>query len=257
MLFGIKDTIAAATVSVAGALATLPGENLQVNPVGRHARVTGTTMTIDVDAAAATAWRIFGFIFARQGFDPTAAATVRIMLSAVSAGGTDVHDTGTVPLNFAAGHHQAFHVLASEQTARYARIVLIDATLASIDLGRLVAYGGAGLWQPAKKNRVDRQWLVADTSERRRALDGNLLRRVGRRFKQLDFAIGLVGRSDMLANAFAADLETGLTGDVLAMLDPTGEPTRESIWGPIVQLQPMVGMVGQRESKRFLIEQEL
>lgn len=258
MFFGWQDKVAAATLSVAGALPALPGQNLQVNPVTRHTRVTGTTLTADIDAGATTAWRAFVLGFARQGFDPTAAATLRLMLSDVAAGGTDVDDTGTIALNFAAGYHQAVHVLSATRNARYVRMVLSDATLSSIDLGRLAAYGGAGFWEPSRKHQIDRQWIVQDTTVRRRAaLSGALYRRVGTRFRALELGLVHVDRADMLANALAADLAVGLVGDVLVMLDPTGEPTRESIWGPLTLLTPMIGMVGRRESKRFLVEQEL
>lgn len=258
MLFGWVNKLDTAVLTASGLVANLPVQNLQVNPLSRVARITGTSMTIDFDVAAATDWRVLGLLPGGQGGDVSDAATKRLTLSNTAAGNTDVYDSGTVSAGTKAGLREVWFVLDSALSARYGRLTVSDASKSFLDFGRLLGFGGAGFWEPSKKHALGYQLQVLDTTQRVRADSGALHRRVGTRTRALGFQLGFVSKTEMYANALVADQEAGLAGSLLVMLDPTNYLQEESVWGPVREeaLPPLINTAPIKHSKAYTVEME-
>lgn len=257
MILGWRNKLDDAGLTAAGLEGTLPIQNAQVNPVALPARRVGTVMTVDFDYGSQTAWEAFAILAAHQGGDLSAAATVRIMLSNASAGGVDVHDTGTVSAGATEGYPQVYVVLSAEQTARYGRIVITDTSLAFMDVGRLAGYGGAGFWQPTFGHSLGRPASWADRSIKRKSLGGQILTRKVPRGRVIEFALEENSVDEMFDQAFELDREAGITGDVLIMLEESGRRQELTVWGPIVRVTPLRRNRLLTEAKLYTIEERL
>ena len=224
-----------ATLTASGLVSNLGIENAQVNPIGLPARKTGTAMTIDFDHGSQTEWSVIGLL----GTNGTTAATIRVTLSNVSAGGVDVYDSGTVNAGIIAGYPEVYHRIDPAKTAQYGQIVFTDASVTFVDVGRLFGYGGAGYWQPTENEAYGRAVAWQDASQRVRTLGGQLLSAPGARWRTAAFDLVWNDEAEMLSNAFEADRLAGIVGDLLVMLDPANNLQKLSYWGPLFQVTPI------------------
>lgn len=246
----------AAVLSASGLAATNPVQNLQVNPLSKAARIAGTSMTIDFDYGSGTLWRVFGLLPAGQGGDATSAATIRVMLSDAAAGNTDVYDSGTLAAGVKPGLPELWHVLPSALSARYGRIVASDASKTFLDFGRLLGFGGTGFWEPSRRHANGYQVAPLDNTVRSRALGGALHRRGGRVIRRLGFTLNHVPKAEFYDNGLRADLESGLTGSVLVMLDPVNFRQEETVWGPVEDLNPFINALPLKHARSYVVEME-
>ena len=232
----------------------LPVENTQVNPLKLPHRVTAASVWVDFDRGSSVNWRLFAVLAAGQGNDLTSAATFRLRLSNTATTTGDLHDSGTISAGVITGYPQVYYDIGSNVSARYGRIDLADASLSTIDIGRI--FGGP-TWEPTRNHSFGRGMSWADDSAKVRSEGGQIIVGAGPRFRVADFALNFNTETEMMANAFEIDRTKGINDDVLVMLDPTGFPQQLSIWGPIIRVTPLALTHNNIVSKRYQVEERL
>lgn len=226
-------------------------ERVQIDPLTLKYRVQASTVTIAFDFGSATAWEVFGV----PGTNLTTAATKRITLSNQSVTGTDILDTGTISAGVLDGYPQVYHSLSAPLTARYGRIILADASMSFIDIGRVVA-GPA--WTPTIGDQYGgRQIMHGDDSVLSKSLGGQQRGSIGPRPRRFSFQLDYLSEAEMLDNAFEIDRVAGLTRGILVMLDPASELQRLSVYCHVTRMAPVRYAQYGRHAKRYEIEERL
>ena len=154
-LFAYPDRTLAATLSGGSWSAGLPLANLKdrlTTKVARSSNALAASTQFDLDLGAQRNLRLFALL----GSNLSAAATVRWRLYTDSGYAQLVHDTGALPVSWAAldaetlsGWRPDFwHVLPSTLTARYLRVSIVDTANPAgyIEVGRALVMPA---WQPA------------------------------------------------------------------------------------------------------------
>ncbi|MGC2853962.1 hypothetical protein ACM64Y_00670 [Novispirillum sp. DQ9] len=139
------NAVVTGALSAGSEVSTYPVSNLQ-DPSGGASRqwrtlatVTsagGATIDIDAGSAAAT-WRALCLFRTNL----TLAATIRWVVG-TTAGGSDVHDTGTVSAGVVATWGQSVTLLGASVTGRYCRCYIDDPDNADGHIGVALAYAG-------------------------------------------------------------------------------------------------------------------
>ena len=250
MIIAWRDAIATATLTACAQVADKPVQNAQVNPVALPWIVPGSSGHVDVDAGAAIQWRVF----AALGTNLTPSATVRLQLSGVAAGESDVHDSGVVSAGVIAGYPQVYLLLDQALSARYARLSFADAALSELWIGRL--FGGPA-WEPARNRSYGDAIRWEDPSLRDRTQGGQLLMGKRQKHRVASFQLEFNLRAEMMANAFELDRQAGVTEDVLVMLDPETYRQQESVFRPLARSTDLTHWTFQRQRKLFEVEERL
>lgn len=225
----------AAVLSTDSAVATLPVSNLQHPHLPKKwyslAGVTSAYVLVDLGAAAAV--DLVGLF----GSNLTAAATLRIRASTsdVTAVSGDLYDTGVLAAMASATYGLAIHVLAAAVTARYWRIDISDASLAdNLRIGR--AWLGPA-WRPTDNRLYPWEIGYDDLSTVGESESGQEFVDVRPRRRVLQFGFEQSSESEMFENAFALDRVAGVTGQVVAALEPgTSLAAHKSMLGRLARL---------------------
>lgn len=127
-IFGFDNWARTGAISASASAAGLGPEQMQ-NPHGAASTSwqtpSGTTTGgVVVDAGAAVQWGAFGLF--NSNLTPT--ATVQWRLSSDPAFVTSIYDSGVVGGTVAAGYRQSLHIPPTQQTARYMRVDISDAS---------------------------------------------------------------------------------------------------------------------------------
>lgn len=154
-LFAYPDRTLAATLSGGSWSTTLPLANLKDRLLTKLARSTNAlaaSTKFDADLGALRNLRLLALL----GSNLSAAATVRWQLYTDSGYTQLVHDTGALPMPWAALDAEVltnwrpdlWHVLPSTQSGRYLRVTILDTANAAgyVEFGRALAMPA---WQPA------------------------------------------------------------------------------------------------------------
>lgn len=249
MIIAWDNLLDAATItSVGSQIASLPAVNVQQVHLSRkwHTAAAVTSSFIVIDFGAAVSPRILAVL----GTNLTASATYRLRGSATSDGITSpVYDSGTVSAGVKTGYGAIYKAI-STGTARYWRLDLTDATLANLQIGRVVL---APSWSPTVNMQYE--WSVTALDETRivRSYGGQSYPDVRPKRRVLSFVLDYMSESEMYTNAFALAMANGVSTDVLAV--PSLSSTflsEQSVWGQIMQseplIEPRIGLFRQRFS---------
>ena len=207
-------------------VSALPATNAAILPVGLPWRSVGTSATIQFDMGGDFNFRVAAGI----GTNLTTAATMQVKLSLLSAGATDVYDSGSVSANVTDDLSNAFHVPSTGQTCRYVEITFTDTSLDFIDIGRLVA-GPA--YEPTGGPDFGRLVGVLDGSQTSQNLSGETVVSLRGRRRVAEFQISANTESEMMTNALPIDMNQGQSKPVLVLMDPETDVQRLSVYGHI------------------------
>lgn len=206
---------AGSTLSVDSEITTLPATNLRDASPQVVARAASTSWQIDVDFGAASDVGVV----ALGGLNLGAADTIRCRLSAVGAGGGELHDTTALACGVLAAYGTWVDVLPATVSARWLRLNLVaSAPLTYAEAGRLWA---GPVFQPTRNWDWGLVRRTADLSQVRQAA------RSGRRFsdtgpRQRSIAFTLSALTSAEARATVADIAmaVGSSAQVLFVPDP-------------------------------------
>ncbi len=233
-------------------MTSLPVANLADDHLGVKWRANGVTAGhFDADFSSALSVGVVGVF----GANLTGSANWRIRLSAVSAGGAELLDTGQAAMDVAEGYGQAVHVLAAEIDARYLRIEFDDPGLATIGCFEIGAAWAGPVWQPARNYAYEASAGWVDPSTRSRSRGGQVYvdRRAAYRVAELQFR-GLT-RAELFASAFELD-RVGIAASVLLVPDPDGPyRNREAILGTVAEVTPATRTAYDVFAKSWRIEE--
>ncbi|MGE0154816.1 MAG: hypothetical protein AB7R90_19520 [Reyranellaceae bacterium] len=129
------------TLTASSADAARPAANAASPHLGLAWRALALSATLDADCGAARDFRVFGLFGLRN---LTATATVQVTASNVSAGGSELYDSGVLALDVERGFDQWTLALEEAVSARYLRLAIADPDNADghMDIG--VAWAGDG-----------------------------------------------------------------------------------------------------------------
>lgn len=127
-IFGFDNWGRTGTISASASAAGLGPEQMQ----NQHGAVSTswqtpsgtTTAHVVVDAGAAVDWGAFGLFNSNL----TPSATVRWRVGSDATFATSSYDSGTLSGTVAAGYRQSLHIPPTQQTARYMRVDISDAS---------------------------------------------------------------------------------------------------------------------------------
>ena len=225
----------AATLTTDSEVTTLPVANLQEPARQVVWRSAASACYLQADLGAAVALDAV----ALAGLNLAAADTIRLRLSAVSAGAGELLDTGAVASGVVAGYGTWLYVAAATIVARYLRLdFAVAAPLAYVQAGRL--WAGPAV-TPSANYDYGAEDAIADLSQVRRGV------RSGRRF--VDVGPKIRSFAFVLSNLNAAEgrqtvkdmlLAAGTSQQVLFVPQPDGAyAARETYLGTIEDLRPI------------------
>lgn len=225
-------------LSASSALSSLPINNL-ANPILAKVYRSSSSVspTIDIDLGAARAAGVLGLF----GHNLASGDTIRHMLSAVSAGGSELLDTGAVASGAQEGYAQSVKVLAASVNARYWRIEVnapsLSPTPGYVEIGRAFI---AAAWQPSRNFSFGsgEKWTDASlVAEAERS--GAEYIDLGPRRRERSFALEFMSAADR-DQSRELDRLAGLTGQVLFIPDPnSADLQREAILGRLKEMSPI------------------
>lgn len=217
-------------MTVSTEVPTLLGTNLQNPHLSTPWRSTANSASVTVDFGAS--YTIGGIFLG--GTNLTAAATVRVRISANSDLSTPTHDSGASPI--AAGVDPTFghliYILSSPAAGRYLKLDLADASLTYIQAGRLFA---GTKFQPTRNFSYDYAESYIDTTAVARAESGELWIEDGIVFREMRVQYRAATHTDAQGD-FKSIARLRRSQDILFVLDPASSNLgRDSIFGVIAQ----------------------
>lgn len=244
-----------ASLLCASQVSTLPVTNLKDTRIGRIMRSTAPTATvIDIDLGATKAFNVIALI----GVDIVAGDTVNIQCSTVSAGGTDVLNTGAQNCNVVDGYDLFMYYRAASISARYIRLTINAASRAAagfVDIGRLlVAPAIVPQYDPASYQDELIDGAVKDRGLR----SGVLFVDKAYKMRRVSFTIKSMGETSARLLQ-TMDRAAGQSSQVFCCLRPTDATAwpKEAIFGYFSNDNSMDYMVPLLFDKSYQIEQAL
>jgi hypothetical protein len=233
-----------ATVAASSAATAMPASLLQQEDISRHWRsAAGTTADIDLTFAATQSADTFDIL----GTNLSAAGTVRIRLSNVSLGGTDIWDSGTLSSNLVDAifltsprlrGEDALVLSASVRSGwKYCRITLTDASRSYIEAGFLFI-------GTRTQFTYNMDWgfslHVVDPSEKKTTRGGQTKVISREKYRRADFTIGWLTETQKWSVATAMDLANGASLPLLFIFNPDSTTLgRDSMFGFLNETSPM------------------
>ncbi|MGE0659797.1 MAG: hypothetical protein AB7O63_09900 [Reyranellaceae bacterium] len=132
---------AATTLTASSADTARPAVNAASPHLALPWRALALSATLDVDCGQARDFDVFGLFGLRN---LTAAATVRVTLSSVEAGGAELYDSGVVAMGIERGFDQWTLALEATIAARWLRFAIDDPDNADGHMDVGLAWAGAG-----------------------------------------------------------------------------------------------------------------
>ena len=245
-----------ATLSASAEVATLPGANVQHPHVARawHTTtgVTSAALTLDMGSA------VLCQLLALLGTNLTAAATVRLRASNAdpAALASLLLDTGALAATAKTGYPQSYHDFTAT-TARYWRLDVADASLPDhLEIGRLFL---GPRWQPSVNQEYGWSVQVIDPSVVDESRGGQSIPDVLPVRRQLQFSLNWMDEAEMVDNAFALAMHTGVVSDVLAVHNSLNGTriNEQSVFGLLTDIQPLVHERSRIFRTRFTVKERL
>lgn len=250
-----------ATLAASSEAANMLVTKLQQEDTRRNFR-TGAVTTVNIDLTYAATQSADTFALVNTNL--SAAGIVRIKLSNVSLGGTDIWDSnpsdtaGTVDPSY-----KDAIVLASSVKSgwKYCRIILTDTSKTYLEAGR----GFIGTRSQFDINfNFGAQFTVVDPSIHKKTKGGQTKIMVRPKFRQFDLPVGFVTEAQRRSIVDGVDLVNGISTPVLVMTDPSSTNMgRDSLYGLIKESSPVQiiegfdSVGGIMSSKSYRIEQRL
>lgn len=249
------NSVLGATVTATSEVSTLPLSNLQDDHVAiAYRSADASDLTIDFDLGSAVTIALVGLF----GCNFTSAATWRIEISIVSAGGTDAYDSGVVAANVASGYGQTVKVLPAPVVGRYVRIILSDSGLASVGYFQIGSAWIGALWQPAKNFSYGQQIGRVDPSVKSKSRGGQLYIDVRDQYRTHQFTMDFLTETEIYDEVFELDRVAGTSSNILWVPDPSGtRQNRQAIFGTLTDLAPAANPFFATFSRQYQIEERL
>lgn len=230
----------ASALAASNAATNMPVSLLQQEDIGRRFRATATTTDIDFTYAATQSADIFDFL----GTNLTAAATVRIKLSNVSLGGTDIWDSGTLsnlvnPASADPVRGADLVVLSSAVRSgwKYCRVTVTDASLSYLDLG-FAFFSTRTQYSINRSYGAQLMWI--DPSEQKKTKGGQTKIRKLPKFRRCQFAMDFLTATERWALVNVMDITNAMSSPILFVLDPSSlDLVRDSIFGLLTSMDPV------------------
>lgn len=256
MLLGWINRADDALLTTDSELASLPASNVQQVHVAQkwHTAAGVKSAYIVFDMQSSVACQLLGIL----GANLTASATVRLRASDADSGATSslLLDTGSLAATAKTGYGQSYHDF-TDTTARYWRLDIADATLAdNLQIGRVFL---GPRWAPSSNQEYGWSVQVRDPSLVDRAYAGQKYVNTKPQMRVLQFGLNWMDEAEMYGNAFALARAAGIVGDVLAVHDNLGSAyiAEQSVWGALVDVQPLVHENARIFRTKFTIEETL
>lgn len=256
MLLGWINRADDALLTTDSELTTLPASNVQQPHVAQkwHTAAAVKSAYIVFDMQSSVACQLLGIM----GSNLTASATIRLRASDVdpTATGTLLLDTGTLAATAKEGYGQSYHDFTNT-TARYWRLDLADATVAdNLQIGRVFM---GPRWAPSSNQEFGWSVQVRDPSMVDRSYGGQKYANTKPQQRVLQFSLSFMNEAEMYGNAFALARAAGVVGDVLAVHDTLGGAyiAEQSVWGSLVDVQPLINENFEIFRNKFTIEETL
>lgn len=225
----------------------LPVANIQNPHVARKWRGTGTADFIVADLGAVTAIDTIG-VFGISG------EQIRIAVSnSDSTGDTgEVYDSGFVSVDEA--YSSYINLRPASISGRYFRIEL-STTGGFIEIGRV--FLGVRTQFPYNFSRGwSRQWVDRSIRAKTRGGQTQVSRDVS--YRTIDLTFSLISDSDRYGFVEDIDRMNGQRTDILFITNPNSTNlARDSIWGLMTQLTPVVQPYANASTKQYQIEERL
>jgi hypothetical protein len=231
LVIGYRDRVAAATVDASSELPSLPAVNLSHPFLSPQAwRSTGNSAWIRADLGTSQTIGVLGLF----GTSLTEAATVRVRLSANADLSSPTYDTGASPI--AAGVDPNFgaliHLLPTPAAGRYLRLDLADASLTSLQAGRLWA---GTKFQPVRNMAYGYKTSWLDSTRIDRSESAQSFVELGTVQRELRVTLPAVSEAERQGDVLAL-ARLGRGQDVLLILDPASSNLgRDSLFGLIAE----------------------
>lgn len=256
MLLGWINRADDALLSTDSELDALPASNVQEPHVSRqwHTVAGVRAAYLLFDMGASVACQLLGLM----GTNLTAAATVRLRASNAdaTATGTLLLDTGTLAATAKEGYGQSYHDFTNT-TARYWRLDIADSSVdENLQVGRVFL---GPRWAPSSNQEFGWSVQVRDPSMIDRSYGGQKFANAKPQQRVLQFSLSFMNEAEMYGNAFALARAAGVVGDVLAVHDTLGGAyiAEQSVWGSLVDVQPLINENFEIFRNKFTIEETL
>lgn len=244
----------ATSVSATSAQILTPPSILLDPHVTRHWRgAGGISDDIIVDLGSSQSFdTIYGI-----GSNVTATGSARLRISSVDSTGAagDVYDSGAVVGKVDPNYGYVPFLLPAPVSARYLRMGFIDASLSAIELGRQFI----GLRTQFQYNH-DYGWSIqrVDRSLKNKTRSGQTQVFRDNSYRMFDLPLTSVSSTDRFGVHEAMEIACGQHTDVLLITNPDSTNLgRESIWGLVSDLTPIIQPHLELFSKQFKIEERL
>ena len=237
-----------ATLGSSSAATAMPVSMLQQQDISRHFRsAPGNTVDVDASFAVAQSADTFDIL----GTNLTAAGTVRIRLSNVALGNTDIWDSGTIASNLVDPIFLAAPRLRGEDALvlttpksgwKYCRMTLTDNTLSAVEAGYLV---GSTRTQLSYNFNYGAQFTVVDPSEQKKTSGGMTNIRSKPKFRRCELTVGALTEAQRWSVFEAIGLANGVSVPLLLITDPSSSNLgRASIFGLLQDSIPVTSIEG-------------
>lgn len=259
-MIGWLNRVDAGTLSAGSADSQRPVTNLATVQPTEKWRTAGLTSTyFDLDNGSAMTMRAV----ALMATNLTSTATIRVQLSDVAAGGTDIADSGTVSAGVLANTESlidppknALYVFSAAQTARYARVTLADAALSGtgyIEVGR--AFIGP-VWQPTRNFELAAPFAFDDSTREQESDGGQEFLEEGTMRRIVELRFRNLTEADAWGNAWPLQGAVGRRKDVLLIPYPdSAYLAKQWIWGRLRALTPIAAPTYGRYETRFEVRE--
>lgn len=244
---------AATVLAASDQSASLPVGNLQdwrIAKVWRSGASIAAFFTADLGSVKAIdAVGLFGLQIG-------ATDTVRIRLSTVALGASDVFDTTALASGIVAGYNQYLWLPGSTKNARYLKVDINAASLAAQGYFDLARCWVGALWSPAYNFKSGAEFLIKDPSANARAVRSSI--RFSDRFSKYrtaNFTFGALSATEA-AKADDMDLTVGTTQQFLFVRDKAGDLARQPILGTQTQVNPTVWAAPLTYTKQYQLEED-
>ena len=250
-----------ATLTTSSELAAFPGTNVQQAHLSRKwntaAAVKAAYQVADLQGVDPNASKTFR-VAALLGTNLTSAATIEVRASDIdpNAVANLVYDSGVINAGVKAGYGAAYLVLPADETARYVRIDVADASVPdNLQLGRIVL---APAWIADDKLLWNWGPTPADPSTVTKSRGGQSFPDILPQMRVLDFTLDYMSEDEAYDNPFAMARANGVVSDVLFIPFEAGTRISEqAVWGLCRQQQPLVHRATRIFRQKFTIEERL
>jgi hypothetical protein len=239
-----------ALLTVSSQELSLPALNLQNAHVARRWRTLFASGNVTFDLGALVSLDTIGVF----GMTMSSAGTIRARVSSVDPTGAagDLYDSGVVAVD--SDYNVHLSLLTVPVSGRYVRFDLADSG-SYVEAGRVFV----GLRTSFGIN-FDYGWQRAyvDRSIRTKTRGGQTLVWHDNNYRTLDLTFGFLSVAERNGLVETIDRVNGQNTDVLFITDPeSSNLARDSIWGLISNLSPVVQPMFDRFSKQYQIEERL